>query len=105
MVTIGLSSDLYHLPIKGRQHILNKLDFLENLYGNIIQLWEKGVTEKEVFKGLKAKLGIKEDPWIKYFCCGNVSIINGLRSAIQHYEEERKRAYSLSCSSFFFCIF
>jgi glyoxylase-like metal-dependent hydrolase (beta-lactamase superfamily II) len=74
-------------PIKGRQHIRNKLDFLEDLYGNIIQLWKKGMTEQEIFKALGLKLGIKEDYMIKYFCFGNVSMINGVRSAIRFYEK------------------
>jgi len=73
--------------LNGKKHLLNKLDFLENFYGNSIQLWQKGLSEKEIFKALGIKLGLKEDYMIKYFCCGNVSMINGVRSAIRHYEQ------------------
>jgi glyoxylase-like metal-dependent hydrolase (beta-lactamase superfamily II) len=69
----------------GRRHIRSKLDFLENLYGNIIEEWKKGIPEKEIFK----ILGLKEAYFIKYFCFGNVSMGNGVRSAIRHYEEGR----------------
>ncbi len=69
-------------PHKGRQHIQTKLDYLENLYGNIIRQWKTGMTEKEIFRVLK----LKENYFIKYFCFGNVSMLNGVKSAIQHYE-------------------
>ena len=71
----------------GRQHIRNKLDFLENLYGNIIALWEKGVAEREIFRRLR----LKEEYVIKCFCFGNVSMGNGLKSAIRHYEAGRNK--------------
>jgi glyoxylase-like metal-dependent hydrolase (beta-lactamase superfamily II) len=70
---------------RGRQHIGNKLDFLENLYGHIIFLWKAGKPPKEIFKDLK----LKEDYLIKYFCFGNVSMINGVRSAIRHHEQTK----------------
>lgn len=78
-----------HNPRKsrGREHIQAKLDFLETLYGNTIELWKKGVPENEIFKSL----GLREDYFIKYFCCGNVSMINGVRSAVRHYEAGRKQ--------------
>ena len=67
---------------RGRQHIENKLGFLEDLYGSIIVLWQKGYSEKQIF----AALNLKEALFIKYFCFGNVSMINGVRSAVKHYE-------------------
>ncbi|ACN15713.1 hypothetical protein HRM2_26190 [Desulforapulum autotrophicum HRM2] len=72
---------------RGREHLQTKLNFLETLYGSTIELWKKGVPEKEIFK----TLGLKEDYFIKYFCCGNVSLINGVRSAVRHYEACRKQ--------------
>jgi len=62
-----------------------KLAFLEELYGNIIGFWEKGYSEKQIFSALK----LKEDYFIKYFCFGNVSMINGVRSVIRHYETKK----------------
>lgn len=72
----------HHPKPDGKKHIKRKLAFLENLYGNIIHLWEKGIPEKEIFAGLN----LKEDYFIKYFCFGNVSMMNGVKSAVRHYE-------------------
>jgi glyoxylase-like metal-dependent hydrolase (beta-lactamase superfamily II) len=66
----------------GRNHIRAKLDFLENFYGDIIHLWEKGCSEKQIFHQLK----LKEAYLTKYLCFGNVSMLNGLRSVIRHHE-------------------
>jgi len=66
----------------GRKHILMKLDFLENLYGEVVLLWEKGLGEGQIFKSLK----LRESRFIKYFCCGNVSMLNGVRSAVRGYQ-------------------
>jgi glyoxylase-like metal-dependent hydrolase (beta-lactamase superfamily II) len=69
---------------KGPQHIQAKLDFLENLYGNIIDLWKTGMPPRKIFRTLK----LKEDYFTKYFCFGNVSMLNGVRSAIRHHEQK-----------------
>ena len=66
----------------GREFIKNKLGFLEDLYGSIIVLWKKEYPIKQIFK----TLNLKEDIFIKYFCLGNVSMINGVKSAVRHYE-------------------
>ncbi|MBF0573083.1 MAG: MBL fold metallo-hydrolase [Desulfamplus sp.] len=66
---------------RGKEHIFLKLNFLENLYGDIIELWKKGLSEKQIFSSLK----LKESHLVKYFCFGNVSMMNGVRSAIRHY--------------------
>jgi len=68
----------------GRQHIQAKLDFLENLYGHIIHLWKNGIPVKEIFRTLK----LKEDYFTKFFCFGNVSMLNGVKSAIRHHEQK-----------------
>jgi glyoxylase-like metal-dependent hydrolase (beta-lactamase superfamily II) len=68
----------------GRHHIRKKLDFLENFYGNIIALSQKGLSEKQIFHKLK----LKEAYLIKYFCFGNVSMLNGVRSTLRHYESQ-----------------
>ncbi|MDZ7665069.1 MAG: hypothetical protein U5K27_07035 [Desulfotignum sp.] len=57
---------------KGREHIQSKLEFLENLYGNIVHLWKKGLPEKQIFNELE----LKEACIYKYFCFGNVSMMN-----------------------------
>ncbi len=66
----------------GQERIMAKLAFLEDLYGSIIDLWEKGIPEKEIFKAL----GLKEDYFTRAFCFGNVSMMNGVRSVVRHYE-------------------
>ena len=71
----------------GKAHLKRKLDFLQNLYGNIVLLWEKGVSEKQIFNALH----LKEDYFIKYFCFGDVSMINGVRSAIRHHQSREKK--------------
>ncbi len=66
----------------GKKHIENKLMFLEDLYGSIIREWEKGYAEKQILK----QLNLKEAYFVKYFCFGNVSMLNGIRSTIRHYK-------------------
>ena len=73
-------------PEHGKRRIEKKLEFLEELHGNIIVLWKKGFSEKRIFKALD----LKEDYRIKYFCFGNVSMINGVRSAVRHYETNKE---------------
>lgn len=72
-------------PENGRKRIEAKLSFLEDLYGSIVELWEKGIPEKEIFKALC----LKEDHLIRIFCFGNVSMMNGVRSAVRHYKNRR----------------
>lgn len=69
----------------GKRRIEKKLAFLETLYGEVIRLREKGYPAKRIFK----TLNLKEDYFIKYFCFGNVSLLNGVRSIIRHHETER----------------
>jgi len=66
----------------GRQRIQAKLAFLRDLYGAIVDLWKKGLSEKEIFRAL----GLKEDHFIRLFCFGNVSMMNGVRSVLRHYK-------------------
>ncbi len=72
----------------GKKHIENKLLFLETFYGDIIGLWEKGFPERKIFRSLK----LKEDYFTKFFCFGNVSLLNGVKSVIRHYEKKKSAA-------------
>ena len=74
----------------GKQRIQKKLAFLQNLYGRTIEFWKQGHPEKQILHDLK----LKEDYFIKYFCFGNVSMLNGVRSIVRHYEN--KKAASIS---------
>ncbi len=69
---------------EGVKHIKRKMDFLQNLYGSIIELWQKGMSEKQIFRSLN----LKEDYFAKFICFGDVSMINGVRSAIRHYKSK-----------------
>ena len=69
-------------PENGRKRVEAKLAFLQDLYGNIVDLWKKGIPEKEIFKAL----ALKENHVTRIFCFGNVSMMNGVRSIVRHYE-------------------
>jgi glyoxylase-like metal-dependent hydrolase (beta-lactamase superfamily II) len=69
----------------GKQRIKQKLAFLETLYGNIINLWEKGYPERKIFRNLD----LKEDYFTKAFCFGNVSMLNGVRSVVRHHKTKK----------------
>ena len=62
----------------GKQSIKNKLQFLEDLLGNIRKLAEKGYSEKAVIKALDPK----KDRGVKWLTMGNVSFANMIRSAM-----------------------
>ncbi len=62
----------------GKHKIRNKLQFLEDLYGNVRKLTEKGYSEKAVIKALDPKT----DRGVKWLTMGNVSFANMIRSAL-----------------------
>jgi glyoxylase-like metal-dependent hydrolase (beta-lactamase superfamily II) len=66
----------------GKQKIRNKLQFLEDLYGNVRKLTEKGWPEKAVIKALDPKT----DRGVKWLTMGNVSFANMVRSAMNSIE-------------------
>jgi len=66
-------------PLEGKKRLSNKLQFLEDLYGRIQTLWEKGFSVDEITK----TIGLKETLMIKLICMGNVSMKNMIRSAIK----------------------
>jgi len=69
----------------GKRRIEKKLAFLETLYGDVIRLREKGYAAKRIFKALN----LREDYLTKYFCFGNVSMLNGVRSIIRHHQDSK----------------
>jgi glyoxylase-like metal-dependent hydrolase (beta-lactamase superfamily II) len=60
----------------GRSRLKNKLQFLEDLYGNIHLLVQKGFPKREVIK----KLDPKKDRLVRWITMGNVSFANMVRS-------------------------
>jgi len=73
-------------PTNGKERIAEKLQFLEDLCGGIRKAWEKGYGEKEIFR----ELGLKEQHFIKWFCFGNVSMRNAVRSAVRSFQAKPK---------------
>lgn len=65
--------------LDGKKQITNKLQFLEDLYGKIQELWGKGFSVDEITK----TIGLKESLMIKIMCMGNVSMKNMIRSAVK----------------------
>ena len=63
-------------PKNGRERLTNKLQFLEDLYGKIRMLADKGLSPKEIIK----RLDPKRDRWVKLITMGNVSFANAVRS-------------------------
>jgi glyoxylase-like metal-dependent hydrolase (beta-lactamase superfamily II) len=68
-------------PVDGKNRIAAKLRFLETLYGNIRELWLKGLSIDEI----TAHLPLKESYLIKIICMGNVSMKNMVRSAVKSF--------------------
>ena len=62
----------------GKQKIKNKLQYLQDLYGHVRELAEKGYSEKMVIKALDPR----NDRGIKLITMGNVSFANMVRSAM-----------------------
>ena len=68
-------------PVNGKRCIANKLQFLEDLYGKIKTLWEKGFSVDDISKAI----GLKETLMIKILCMGNVSMKHMVRSAVKSF--------------------
>ncbi len=66
-------------PLEGKAHIVSKLSFLEDLYGNIAHLHSSGMGPK----GIMRNLGIKDRWVVGCMTMGNVSASNMVRSALQ----------------------
>ncbi len=66
-------------PHNGKQGLRNKLQFLEEKYGEIKELWIKGNNRKEIMK----KLNYKEVYDIKLISFGNISMENMVKSVIE----------------------
>jgi glyoxylase-like metal-dependent hydrolase (beta-lactamase superfamily II) len=62
----------------GKSRLKNKLQFLEEFCGQVQQLVQKGLSEREVVK----KLDPKKDRLVRWITTGNISCANMVRSAI-----------------------
>ena len=69
-------------PEKGKDRIIQKLQYLEDFYGSVVALAEKGLRPSEVMKTLR----LKEVTLVKWMCFGNVSMKNMVRSVMRSLE-------------------
>ena len=63
---------------QGKKHIAAKLQFLEDLHGNVTDLAEKGYKPVQIMR----KIHLKENTRVKWFCFGNVSAENMVKSSM-----------------------
>jgi glyoxylase-like metal-dependent hydrolase (beta-lactamase superfamily II) len=70
----------------GKKSIIRKLDFLENLYGSVEELYKQGFDIGQIMRKLK----IKETYFLMMFCFGNISARNMVRSVINAIDDENK---------------
>ncbi len=69
-------------PRKGKECVVRKLQYLEDFYGSVAALAEKGLTPAEIMEALR----LKEVTMIKWICFGNVSMKNMVRSVMRSLE-------------------
>lgn len=65
-------------PGQGKRHLAAKLSFLEDLYGNVANLWNKGCSRREIM----TDLGLREDWTVRCLTLGNASMRNLVDSVI-----------------------
>ena len=66
-------------PENGKTKLQQKLQFLEDIVGQVQKLKDQGLNPKAIFKHMDSG----KDRWIKLMTMGNVSFVNMLRSAYQ----------------------
>jgi len=78
---------------QGKQKIREKLEFLENFYGEVATLYERGFNEKEIMNHFP----YKEVNLVKIFTTGNVSLAHMVRSTINSIEKSMEIRNAHSC--------
>lgn len=63
----------------GKIHLKNKLSFLEDFFGNILAMKQKGYSERAIIR----KFSSGQDRMVKWVSLGNVSFANMVRSALR----------------------
>ena len=74
----------------GRNELESKLQFLEEFYEKVANLFHQGFNDRQIFSNLK----LKEDWTIKLVSGGNLSKLNMVKSVIR--DERRKGKQSIS---------
>lgn len=68
----------------GKSKLREKLDFMENFYGDILQEKQKGYSERSIIQRMKNR----EVKFVKWMTMGNVSFANMVRSAYRSLPNE-----------------
>jgi len=63
----------------GKTHLKNKLSFLEDFYGNVRAMKQKGYSERAIIR----KFSSGQDKMVKWVTLGNASFANMVRSALR----------------------
>lgn len=66
----------------GKSNLAQKLQFLEDIAGQVQQLKAKGLSEKKIIRSMDPN----KDKWVKLMTTGNVSFANMIRSAFRDRE-------------------
>ena len=66
------------IPKGGKDRLAAKLAFLEDFYGRVTDLNQKGLTESEII----ARLDLKQDRLVKWVTLGNACFANMVRSVL-----------------------
>ena len=75
-----------HQPImiNPSQRLRNKLQYLEDFYGNIIRLYQQGMSANQIMKAL----GYRDQLGLKIMSLGQLSLTNMVKSAIDTFERK-----------------
>jgi hypothetical protein len=66
-------------PQNGKSKLKQKLQFLEDIVGQVQNLKAAGITLSAIYRQMDPGI----DKWVKLMTMGNVSFVNMLRSAYQ----------------------
>lgn len=69
------------IPVQGKRVLKGKLDFLEDLYGEISKMVSKGLDQSRIIKHFKKS----ESYGVKMFTLGDVSYENLIRSILKNF--------------------
>ncbi|MFP4475363.1 MAG: MBL fold metallo-hydrolase [Desulfatibacillaceae bacterium] len=75
-------------PEKGRDRLVEKLQYLEDLYGSVTEQWEKGHGVADIMR----RLQLREDRFVLSLTLGNVSARNMVRSVVEDLERDARQS-------------
>lgn len=75
----------------GKTCLQQKLQFLQDFYGQAAYLYQQGNSAKAIFK----KMNLKENKWVKFLSGGELCRLNMVLSVIRDEEQKRSKKRSL----------